>query len=260
VTRLAPAAALLASLLAACGPAPRPADAYASAPDLVRDMLALRAKVRSLRAAGRADHYGERGRVQGKIFAFAKQPGRLRVDLMSPFGSTLAVLTADGAVFRLSDLRESRYYEGPAEPCNIARLIGVPLAPEDAMAALAGSTPIIEGSPVVTWDGGGFYRVRIEGGGLAQTLEIGPSRRVLPLRRSLLERNGETVFDMTFDRWLDVGGASVPHEIRVSMPREKAELLVRYDEGAVEVNVDLPDDAFTQTPPPGTAVESVSCK
>jgi hypothetical protein len=260
VRRLVPAAAWLASLLAGCGPAPRPADAYASAPDLVRDMLALRAKVRSLRAAGRADHYGERGRVQGKIFAFAEEPGRLRVDLMSPFGSTLAVLTADGAAFRLSDMRESRYYEGPAEPCNIARLIGVPLAPEDVVAALSGSTPVIEGAPRVEWDGGGFYRVKIEGGGLAQTLEIGPSRRVLPLRRSRLERGGEVVFDIAFDRWLDVGGASVPHEIRVEMPRDKAELLVRYDEGAVEVNVDLPDDAFTQSAPPGFATESVVCR
>ena len=49
----------------------------------------------------------------------------------------------------------------------------------------------------------------------------------------------------------------MPHEIRVKMPREKADLLIRYDPGAVELNVALPDDAWDQTPPANLTPEQV---
>jgi hypothetical protein len=80
------------------------------------------------------------------------------------------------------------------------------------------------------------------------------------LRRSRLVEGDAVVFDMTFDRWRPVDGASVPHEIRVKMPRDKADLLVRYDEGGVELNVDLPQDAWTQEFPAGAKVEPVECR
>jgi hypothetical protein len=247
-------------LAAACGPVPRPADAYASAPDLLADMLARRARVKALRAAGRIDHFGEQ-RVQGAMFAFAEPPDRLRVDLVSPLGSTLAVLTVAGGAFAMSDEREGRYYAGPAAPCNVARLIRVPLAAEDAIRVLVGSTPVIEGSSEVSWDKAGHYDVRIAGtDGAAQLVEIGPDRDVLPLLRSRITRGRDTVLEITCDRWTRVGDAHVPFEIRAAMPQEKEELLVRYDEGAVETAADIPAEAWTHVFPDGAAIERVDCE
>ena len=251
---------LVALLAAACGPVPRPKDAYTAAPDLLADMLALRARVKALRAAGRIDHFGEE-RVQGRMFAFAEPPARLRVDLVSPLGSTLAVLTVAAGAFSMSDEREGKYYAGPAEPCNIARLIRIPLPVEDVVRVLVGSTPLIEGASQVTWDREGHYDVAIAGaGGAAQLIEIGPDRDVLPLLRSRISEGGATGLEITCDRWARVGDAHVPFEIRAAMPREKEELLVRYDEGAVEADAEIPAEAWTHVFPDGASVEQVGCE
>ena len=251
---------LVLLLAAACGPVPRPADAYASAPDLLADMLALRGRTKSLRATGRIDHFGEQ-RVQGKLFAFAEPPDRLRVDLVSPLGSTLAVLTVAAGAFSMSDEREGKYYAGPAEPCNIARLIRIPLPAEDAIRVLVGSTPVIEGRSEVAWDKAGHYDVRITGeGSAAQLIEIGPDRDVLPLLRSRITEGRATVLEITCERWGKVGDAHVPFEIRAAMPGEKEELLVRYDEGGVEANAEIPAEAWTHVFPDGAAIEQVDCE
>jgi outer membrane biogenesis lipoprotein LolB len=254
------ALAIVAILAAACGPVPRPADAYASAPDLLADMLSRRAAVRSLRAAGRIDRLGEQ-RVQGKMFAFAEPPGRLRVDLVSPLGSTLAVLTVAGGAFAMSDEREGKYYAGPAAPCNIARLVRIPLPAEDVIRVLLGSTPLLDGPSAVTWDRAGHYDVTIAGAdGASQLVEIGPDRATLPLLRSRVRAGERTVLDIRCERWTAVGGAAIPFEIRAAMPDEKEELLVRYDEGGVEVNAEIPAEAWSHVFPDGATVEQVDCE
>jgi hypothetical protein len=223
-------------------------------------MLALRGHVRSLRATGRIDHFGDQ-RVQGKMFAFAEPPDRLRVDLVSPLGSTLAVLTVAAGAFSMSDEREGKYYTGPAEPCNIARLIRIPLPAEDVIRVLVGSTPVIEGPSEVTWDKAGHYDVRITGAdGASQLIEIGPDRDVLPHLRSRITEGRTTVLEITCDRWAKVGDAHIPFEIRAAMPEEKEELLVRYDEGGVEVNAEIPVEAWTHVFPDGAAIEQVTCE
>jgi hypothetical protein len=244
----------------ACGPVPPPKDAYDSAPDLLADMRALRDRIESFRITGTVDHFGEEHRVQGKTYLFAELPGRLRVDLLSPFGNTLSVLTVDRDVFALADFRENRFLEGPAEPCNIARLIRVPLPADDVIRVLIGHSPIIEGHAEVDWDRQGFYRVTVSDGARTQRLEVEPDRSSLKLRRSRLVEGDQVIFDMTFDRWRPVAGAFVPHEIRVKMPRDEADLLVRYDDDGVEVDVDLPQDAWTQSFPDGADVERVECR
>jgi hypothetical protein len=258
-TTLAALASIILTALG-CGPVPPPKDAYESAPDLLADMRALRDEVRSFRITGKVDHFGEEHRVQGKTYLFAELPGRLRVDLLSPFGNTLSVLTVDRDVFALADFRENRFLEGPAEPCNIARLIRVPLPPDDVIRVLVGHSPIVDGNAEVDWDREGFYRVTVRDGDKVQHLEVGPDRSSLPVRRSRLEEGGAVVFDMTFDRWRVVDGVYVPHEIRVKMPEDKADLLVRYDDGGVEVNVELPEDAWGQSFPAGADVERVECR
>ena len=209
------AALSLAACVLGCGPARPPDGAYSSAPDLLADLQQRRAAVWSFRITGRVDHFGEEHRVQGKLFLFAEQPGRLRVDLLSPFGSTLSLLTVDGERFALSDVREGRYLEGPAAPCNIARLIRVPLPPDQVIRALIGDPPLIEGTAEVRWQPDGYYRVEIVDGARRQVLDVDPDEALLPVRRARLFDADELVFDMRYERWRRVGdrGIGVPHEV-----------------------------------------------
>jgi hypothetical protein len=252
------AAVLLVSGVTACGPVPPPANPYSIAMDIISDMSTLRGATKSFRIAGTVDHLGKQ-RIQGKAFLFGELPDRLRVDLLSPFGTTLSVLTAQGGQFGLSDHREGRYFQGPAQPCNIARLVGIALPAEDVIRILLGHTPLIDGPGEVSWDGDGFYRVSLSSGTMTQVLEIGSDRNTLPLQRSVLLDSGKTVYEIVYSQWQSVGERVIPFEIRVRMPAEKSELIVRYDANAVEFDVSLPSDAWEQRFPTGVKIENVTC-
>jgi hypothetical protein len=259
MARLPAGSLLVAVTLIGCGPVPMPVDGFRAAPDLLDEMARLRGRVHTLRAAGRVDHFGAEHRVQGRAFVFLELPRRLRFDIVSPFGSTLSALTVDGDDFAFSDHREGRFLVGPAEPCNIARLVQVPLPPEEVVRMLIGDVPVIPGSREIRWLDEGRYRVIVRDGAREQTLDVDPDPRSLALRRSRLTDSRGVVFDVRCDRWRSAGEAHIPHEIRVAMPLEKADVLLRYDEGGVEVNAKLPADAWRQEFPPGVTVERVTC-
>jgi outer membrane lipoprotein-sorting protein len=246
-------------LITACGPVPRPKDAYSSGPDILGDLKKKTQSVQSFRITGRVDHFGEKHRIQGKTYLFSKLPNQLRIELVSPFSSPLNVLTVNDKVFAMHDVREARFLTGPADPCNIARLIQIPMPAEDVIRILVGSAPIIEGQAEVKWDTKGFYLVTIFDGLRTERLEIGPDKTFLPIHHALLEDKDGVIFDIAYNRRRPVKGISIPEEIRVKMPKEKVDLLLRYDPDGVELNVDLPTDAWDQTPPAGITVEQVTC-
>ncbi len=250
---------LTISVWSACGPVPKPKDAYSSSEDIIGAVKEKSKSAESFRIVGRVDHFGEKHRIQGKAFFFSKLPDKLRIELVSPFNSPLNVLTVNEKEFALHDIREAKYMTGPAEPCNIARLIQIPLPSSDVIRILLGYSPIMEGKSKVEWDTAGFYRVTITDKDRVQKLEIGPDKNTLPVFRSVLEDKEGIVFDITYSRHQTVSGVSVPHEIRVKMPREKADLLIRYNTGEVEFNVELPPDSWEQAPPAGLEVEHVTC-
>jgi outer membrane lipoprotein-sorting protein len=249
-----------AAFTISCGPVPPPRDAYTKAPDILADLADRRKKIKSFRITGRVDHFGEEHRVQGKTYFFSVLPKKLRIELVSPFGSPLNVLTINDDVFALHDLREGRYLTGPAKPCNIARLVKIPMPRDDVVRILVGYTPLIEGASTVSWDDKGFYRVTLKDGERTQHLEIDGNHQTLPLMRSWLEDKEGVVFDITFKKWQSVASITMPHEIHVAMPKEKTDLLVRYDKGGVELNVELPDDAWDQSPPRHLKPETVDCE
>ena len=244
---------------AACGPVPKPKNAYASGEGILNDFADRRKGISSFRITGRVDHFGEAHRVQGKTYLFAILPKKLRIELVSPFGSPLTVLTVNDQAFAMHDVREGKYYAGPADPCNIARLIKISLPVEDVVRILVGNTPLIKGTTDVTWDSEGFYRVEISDGERTQKLKIDKDHQTLPLISSTLEDKDGLIFDIAYSKWRPVQGTLVPHEIRVKMPREKTDLLIKYDVDGVELNVPLPNDAWSQTPPAGIIPEQVTC-
>src|SRR5690606_22655247 len=106
------------------------------------------------------------GRVRGALLMFAVWPANLRMDVVRPFGVTLATLTSDGTKFALSDLREKRFYFGPASACNIARLTTVPMPGHVLGSLLRGEAPVLvhdAANATIEWSGKGYYVVRIAG-------------------------------------------------------------------------------------------------
>jgi len=248
------------TLVAACGPVLRPANGPRTADDLLAALGVREQQLTTYRLAGKADLFGRTGRVQGTLYAFAHAPDRLRLELLSPFASTLAALTVEGGKLRLADHRSRRYWEGEATPCAVARLTQVALAPDAVTRVLVGGTPLLAGRSTLTWDVEGFYRVEIAEADRRQLLEATPGPHGPELRRSLLRDGSGTVWEIRYARWRPVTRSlNAPHEISIEMPREQAEVLVRWDEGGVEADVSLPPGAFTLDFPPEAVVEPLRC-
>lgn len=243
-------------------------------------------------AAAKIDHFGKGGRVRGDLLAFAIWPNRIRMDVVSPFGVTLATLTSDGDKFSLYDLREKRFFFGEAKACNIARLTTVPMPAHVLVSLLRGGAPVLKHADpdaAIEWDSHGYYVVRIKGANATEeriAVAPHPSDFGLPWDKQRLRvldvevkqqgyvlyhaelsdhRPAATDKPIVDPDGLDppvptsgpVCGAELPRRIHVEVPGTDSDVLFRYEN--VTWNPPLPSGTFTQPVPPGVHVERVTC-
>jgi hypothetical protein len=198
---------------------------------------------------------------------FLEQPNRVRFDVMTAVGP-VAVLTSDGERFQLSDLREGTFLEGETCPANIARLLGISVAPEQVLLLLSGDTLVIEGAAQSMQCRDGLYVLTLAGTD-GSTQEVAYSipeedydkpaaDQRLTLRRSTqFGVNGEKLWEATYDDYADVDGRWFPMKVRFVDEVNGADTEVRVK--SVSVDPDVPQDAFTQRPAPGMTVEIATC-
>lgn len=250
---------LLAIVLAGC-PVPPPENPIEDGPTMEARLTAVLAAAGDVRAEARVEQVTERGPVKGSVYVFLRVPDHLRFDAMSMVDTPLAVLVSDGTDFALHDVGGNRYYFGAAEPCNIARLLQIPLGGDAVVRILLGLPPAVAGARSrVEWDGGGFYVYRQETGD-GTTLEA----RLAPLGESLdtllvrLRDDAGTVWEATFDGHRAFGGMRLPAHVRFTARGGEGPVEVWYQE--VEPGVELPDDAWSYPPPDGIPAEPVTCE
>ncbi|MGO8998462.1 MAG: hypothetical protein ACLQVI_34515 [Polyangiaceae bacterium] len=245
----------------------------------------------ALQANAKIDHFGKQGRVRGDLLMFAAAPASLRMDVVSPFGVTVATLTSDGSRFALADLRDKRFYVGPASACNIARLTTVPMPGHVLVELLRGQAPVLKrvGEPTIDWDGHGYYVIRVQSTRDArEELHIAPhpddlgkpwSEQRLRLLDVKVEQYGGVLYHAeladhrpttTAPARVDPDGveppippsgpacnAEIPRRIHVEVPGESADVQFRYDD--VHWNPPIPDGSFTQPPPESMPTVPVTC-
>ncbi len=267
--------ALVAATTAACGGARCPNAVFPSQDAARIHASAIAHAVRSVRAEARVERRDEQGRIRGTVFMMLARPNRVRFDAMTQFGPA-AVLTSNGATFAFTDLRENRFLEG--EPCaeNVARMLGLPLTPEDALNLLLGRPPETGASEqeqqTICSDG----RVRLSGtfgeGQATTVMEIAQGDLALPVQEqhwramSFEQRNAadELVLRVEWSDYREVLDAEagrvavLPYRIRFLYPARNADTVVRVENLAI--NVALEDEVFAQTTRPGLSVERVHCE
>ncbi|MFK7990586.1 MAG: DUF4292 domain-containing protein [Sandaracinaceae bacterium] len=269
--------ALFGVALTACAGTPCPSQPFGdpiAALDAYRDM---RLPARVLRAEARVDRRDPDGRIRGTVLMFIERPERVRFDAMTQFGPA-AVLTSDGEQFSLMDLRENRFFSGPTCPANIERLLGLRFGGDEVTRILLGESPRIEGEAQMFGCEGGRYRIEITApDGRVQELELevrasdvdaAPEEQRMRLRRSeLKDEHGQTLWRVTYDDYAFVEdpldtqtprrGLVMPRTLRFEEPERGVDTLVRFDR--LDLNVEVPEGAFSQRPRPGLQVEQVYC-
>jgi hypothetical protein len=285
---------LVALAVAGCmRPVAAPPSSPPSADAALARMHASFACGNAVQGSGKLDHYGQGGRVRGEVLLFAARPASIRLDIVSPFGVTVATLTSDGEQFSLADLRDKRFYVGPASACNIARLTQVPVPAHVLVDLLRGEAPVLKHDPqqaTMVWDTHGFWSLTIPSTrGAIEAIHLAPRpedwslpwdrqrMRVLDVR---VVQQGYELYHAELDGHasaptagprLDPDNlepptppsgptcdAEIPRKVRVVVAEPDADVRVLYDQ--IVWNPPLPQGTFAQPAPPGMRPESVFCE
>ncbi|MEZ4366649.1 MAG: hypothetical protein R2939_10225 [Kofleriaceae bacterium] len=249
-----------APLLAACPSTHHPNPA----PDLtVAELLGTLGERRSLAQSFRSDsvmdYWLGSDRVKGTVKVMGTPGAKVRFNALDPADNVLADLACDGYGFVYVDRRNNCVMTGPCNQASIAQLLRVALSPDDFFYLALGSTPVLaDAQATMTWDADkGYQRVELAGVGGSQSIVLDGRDATWDVLKSELRRpDGEIVWSVTntdFEAVTDDAGVALrmPGKTRFRSPDEKADLLIDWK--SRDVNVTLPEAAFTLEPPPGLA-------
>jgi hypothetical protein len=284
----------LAAGATGCAHVAPPASVPPTADAALSRMHATFACGNAVQSNDKIDHFGEQGRVRADLMLYAARPDRLRMDVVSPFGVTLATLTSDGHRFGLTDLRDKVFYEGPARACNIARLTTLPVPGHVLVSLLRGEAPVLKheaGVATMAWDSHGFWIVTVPSTrGATEEIHLAPRPedwqrpwdqqrlRVLDVR---VTQQGNLLYHAELDDHQGaptagprqdpdnlpgeapippsgpVCDAEVPRRIHVEVPYPEAD--VRFTTTQLTWNPPLPEGTFEQPVPAAMRIQPVTC-
>lgn len=284
--------AVIAVATTGCG-TPPPASQVPSARAAIARLRATQDCGIGVQASAKIDHFGERGRVRGDLLMFALWPARLRMDVIGPMNvGVVATLTSDAARFSLADLRDKKFYVGPASACNIARLTTVPMPGHVLVSLTRGDAPVLKHEPqqaTIQWNRSGWYVVK-----LASTRDAEEELHVAPhpddfgkpwqeqrmrVRFVEVRQKGIVLYRADLDGHepgamsaprVDPDGidppippsgpectAELPRRIHLAVPGKDEDVLLRYEKASW--NPPVAPDLFTQPVPGGLEILRVSC-
>lgn len=249
---------------------PRPPGQPAPEPSELLDSLKRRqAALRTLEVETRSTSWLNGERVRATVPMLVDRAGSLRFEFEVPVQGSVAALTVRGNEFALLDLQHRVFHTGPACPANVARLIPIPLLPDEIAAILLGDAPLGETARAreVTWDGKAqadvLAVVRSAAGAAATHLWItmkraGTGHDVLAVEGQSPGAPGR--WRVAYEDLARVEGASLPGLIKFAEPGKSfddgVEIKVRERLG---VNRPLKDEQFKLSAPAGFKVEQLLC-
>lgn len=241
------------------------------AADLLAHLQRRAAPLSSLRARAKASYKEGAVRVSVTVSALAQRPDRLRLAGENALAGPLMTLATDGKQFQLLDVRENRFFSGPAAPCALSRVLRVSLTPREAVEVLLGGVALPEppAEAALSWDGrdGGREVLTLRGAdGRTLVLKLDAAARIWDLREAeLRDAAGRPVLRVRHEGFqaaaLPPGGIAA--EVRLPQTTTIEDLLgggdlrLRWRER--ELNPSLPDDAFALEPPQGIPSEAAVC-
>jgi len=208
----------------------------------------VRGRVSSLKAETRSDFRLGKERVNLTVHMLAAWGGKLRFQAMSPQGSTAADLASDGKTYCFMDVNANCAECGPAMPENVARLIRIPLEPDQVVAVLMGSAPILDGEPALAWkdDSGGREVLTVQKDGWTERIELdGTAKRWDVLEAELKDPSGKVAWTLRHKDFHDVGAMRLPGASLFEQRGDTVRILWKEQ----TVGEAIPDAKFHFTPP-----------
>jgi len=241
--------AALAVALAACGgprgPRATPLPAADLRPAALLDALARAGEARrSLRAVARLAVDGPAGGGRAKQILLLERPARLRVELLGLLDQRVAVLTTDGAEYRLYRAEDRSLSGGPVHDALLWEVAGLAVTPEQAVRILLGAPAPPDGARLTggTLLADGRLRLDLRAEGALETtrLEFDPAGRLAGW--AALGADGEPLQEARFADYRPLGDDVFPFAVELHDHTTGAFAEVRF--ASVELNPVLDPSLF----------------
>lgn len=211
--------------------------------------------------------------VNATVDVAGRAPGDLNVAVRSFFEVPQQVLVArqtdSGGVVTLYDATSGapRFFRGPSSERTLERVLGFPLAPDDAVALLLARPPIDTrpGWPpsrvrlVSVDEERGSYTASIERPGRGAVVVVVDAKDDTLLSATVARGDGRKLVTAVFDNPRtehgDAGDVIFAGRVTVTVADTGQQVVLALQEGTF--NAPLGDEAFTLEPPEGTLIEEL---
>jgi outer membrane lipoprotein-sorting protein len=224
---------------------------------LPEDFLArLRARSQALQGLKGLAHV--RVSAPGKNFTtqeviFARRPGFLRLETLSPLGTPLFYFATTGQDLSMYHPGENRFYQGPARARHLSAILPAGLEPEEVVAILLGGFPLLLYEDSSTrydareelW----FLDLKAPSGGGRQTLGIDPQNGRILSAEYPLQGITRRLF---FSEFKEASNFSFPHKIHFESPASRTQFTIEYQE--VTLNPEWEEQDFHLPVPRGAQI------
>jgi hypothetical protein len=254
LTRLTALSGLAALALAACphGTTARPYP-EPTAQEILQHLKTLRDRAASLNAETKTDVRLGADRVNVTVLMLAAWGGKLRFQAQDPNQTMAADLASDGKRYCLIDVHANCGECGAATPETVGRLVRIPLEPDEVVAVLLGTAPVIDGEASDVWDASsGHEVVTIKNGSQSERLVLDGAGKSWDLLEAELTEGGKKLWSVRHKDFHDVTGSQGgPVRLPGASLFEQGDDTVRILWRDQKVGATIPDDKFTFKLQPG---------
>jgi outer membrane lipoprotein-sorting protein len=228
-----------------------PPTTLPSAAELEAVLAKRRDTVHSLRALAHVRYRDPEESNSSREAIVVARPDRLRVEVLSLFGSVF-VLAADDGLLTAYARQENTLYRGHASPENLWRYVRLTLPVSDLVDLVLGTPPLRQTKEAdVSFDPWtGSIQLVQEWAHGAQLVWFSPT--ALPLRTEEQGPDRQTLWRATFDNYESQNGFAVATRIALELPAWQRSLDIALED--IDLNPKLDSAVFAVQTPPGSKV------
>jgi outer membrane lipoprotein-sorting protein len=247
---------LAALLFCACATLPPLPAIPPPAEEVLRQVKSREEAFQGLKGLARVAVSSPGKSFHGQQVLFARRPGFLRVEGLSPLGTPLLYLVTDGKEIRLYSAEENRYYLGEYRAGSLSFALPIELHSREVVNFLLGGGPFPDPDQVSlrpeTGEGLWVLELRFLSKGITQTLWVHPQSFHI-LRADV--RRASLSYQLSFSDFRPVEEKLFPHGMRLSSPDGRTKISVAFPE--LELNPKWGAQDFTLPVPRGATVHPI---
>jgi hypothetical protein len=187
------------------------------APDanaVIQHITSIKDRASSLKADTKTDFRLGKDRVNLTVNMLAAWGGKLRFQAEDPNNAMAADLASDGQSYCFIDVHHNCGECGPATAETVARMIRIPLEPDEVVAVLLGTAPVIDkpDEAKLTWDADAGHEVlTVKKDGWTEVITLdGAEKRWDVLEAVETSPDGKQVWRLRHKDFHDVKGVRLP--------------------------------------------------